>query len=366
MILVIGVPHLDTPISIRGVEIRNRIVMPPMVRFGWAGPLGEVTDRHVEHYARRARGGVGLIIVEAAAVAPNGKLAAAQLGVWDDMHIPGLRRITHACHRAGAKILLQVGHAGGNTTFDNIGETPVAPAGVPLPGKEALGAPRPLTQAEIRGIVRQFGLAAARAEAAGFDGVEIHGAHGYLLSQFLSPVTNRRTDEYGGPLENRARFLLEVVREVRARVGPGFIVGYRLGARDLVPGGLGIEESQRVAVSLEAEGVDLIHVSHGVPGEALPSVPPGSPYSYLVHLAPPIKAVVRVPVIAVGRIVDPGIARSILENGMADMVAIGRALLADPEWANKAIAGRDREIARCRQCEGGCRRARDECPVGRD
>ncbi|HHY97186.1 MAG TPA: NADH:flavin oxidoreductase [Firmicutes bacterium] len=363
---MIGIPHLDSPITISGIEIRNRIVMPPMVRFGWAGTSGMATDRHIEHYARRARGGAGLIIVEATAVSPAGRLSTSQLGIWDDAHIPGLQKIVRACHRAGARIVLQIHHAGANTNPENVGGTLVAPSAIPVPGRRSSAVPHPLTQSEIRAIVREFGLAAERAERAGFDGVEIHGAHGFLLSQFLSPLTNQRTDEYGGSLENRLRFPLEVVREVMARLSPGLLIGYRLGASDLIDGGLTIEEGKIAAGKLQAEGVHLIHVSRGF-SDGSPAQAPGTgEFSHLVDLAASIKEVVRVPVVAVGGIRLPNTARDILARGFADMVAIGRAMLADPDWAGKAISGHDSDIVRCRQCEGGCRHDAGKCPVTKD
>ncbi|NPV53056.1 MAG: NADH:flavin oxidoreductase [Firmicutes bacterium] len=367
MISMIGIPQLDTPLTIKNTHIRNRIVMPPMVRFGWADESGKATDRFVEHYARRARGGAGLIIVEATSVMPNGKLARSQLGIWDDEQIPGLRRIALACRKAGARVLIQLNHAGANTSRDVIGELPVAPSAVVVPGlRNGDEPPRALSQPEIRAIIRAFGLAAARAEAAGFDGVEIHGAHGFLVTQFLSPISNRRSDEYGGSLENRMRFAIEIIREVRGRVGPDFVIGYRLGAVDFTEGGLTREEGREVAQALEKEGVDLINVSRGLPGDSGPDLPEDYPFDCLVSLAAPIKESVKVPVIAVGRIVEPATAKAILAQGIADMVAVGRGMLADPEWANKAIAGRDSEIMKCRGCADGCKRASGGCPWGKD
>jgi len=322
---------LLTPLEYRGLVLRNRIVMPPMAS-DVATPEGEPTGRHLDHYLPRARGGVGLVIVEHSYVELRGRLTRTQLGIHHDGLVDAFRPLVDAIHETGARVAIQITHAGGATTEEVCGTRPVGPSGVPHPRSGC--APRALGAEELPSLVEAFGAAARRARLAGFDAVEIHGAHGFLLNQFLSPLTNRRQDGYGGSLENRARFPLEVVRAVRRAVGPDFPVLYRLGAADNVPGGLTLEESQVVAPWLVEAGVDVLDVSGGLGG----SRPPGAPPGYFVPLAEGIKRVVEVPVVVTGGITDPFFADGIVRAGKADLVGIGRALLADPDWARKAIA----------------------------
>ncbi|MEW6547809.1 MAG: NADH:flavin oxidoreductase [Bacillota bacterium] len=322
---------LLTPLEYRGLVLRNRIVMPPMAS-DVATPEGEPTGRHLDHYLPRARGGVGLVIVEHSYVELRGRLTRTQLGIHHDGLVDAFRPLVDAIHETGARVAIQITHAGGATTEEVCGTRPVGPSEVPHPRSGC--APRALGAEELPSLVEAFGAAARRARLAGFDAVEIHGAHGFLLNQFLSPLTNRRQDGYGGSLENRARFPLEVVRAVRRAVGPDFPVLYRLGAADNVPGGLTLEESQVVAPWLVEAGVDVLDVSGGLGG----SRPPGAPPGYFVPLAEGIKRVVEVPVVVTGGITDPFFADGIVRAGKADLVGIGRALLADPDWARKAIA----------------------------
>ncbi|MEW6398072.1 MAG: NADH:flavin oxidoreductase [Bacillota bacterium] len=324
-------PGLLAPLEFKGMELRNRIVMPPMAS-DVATADGEPTQRHFDHYLPRARGGVALVIVEHSYVDTGGRLTRTQLGMHHDGLIAAYRRLVEAIREAGAKVAIQITHAGGATTEEVAGARPVGPSEVLNPRSHR--APRALEAGELAALAEAFATAARRARLAGFDGVEIHGAHGFLLNQFLSPVTNRRQDEYGGPLENRVRFPLEVVRAVRAAVGADYPLLYRLGAADNVPGGLTLEESQVVVPWLVESGVDLVDVTGGLGG----SRPPGAPPGYFVPLAEGIKQVVRVPVVVTGGITDPIFADRIVREGKADLVGIGRALLADPDWARKAIA----------------------------
>lgn len=323
-------PDLLTPLPWKGMVLRNRIVMPPMAS-DLATPEGEPTRRHFDHYLPRARGGVALVVVEHSYVQPGGRLTPTQLGIHHDGVVEPFRKLVAAIHATGARVAIQITHAGGATTEAVCGSQPVGPSEVPHPRTGR--APRALGEDELPALAEAFAAAARRARLAGFDAVEIHGAHGFLLNQFLSPLTNRRQDRYGGSLENRARFPLEVVKAVRAAVGPDFPVMYRLGAADNVPGGLTLEESQEVAPLLVEAGVDLLDISGGLGG----SRPAGAPPGYFVPLAVGIKQVVEVPVLVTGGITDPFFADEIVRTGKADLVGIGRALLADPDWARKAI-----------------------------
>ncbi len=338
--------------------------MAPMVS-DYATEDGEVTLRLISYYGERADGGVGLITIEATAITRNGRLGANQLGIWDDGQLHGLRYLTERVHGTGAKVAVQLHHAGRQSSFGaRTGADLVAPSPIPSPTLP-LSKPRELAAAEIRALVQDFARAARRAVAAGFDAVELHAAHGYLLNQFLSPFSNYRADEYGGSLEGRLRFPLEVLAAVREAVGPDFPVGLRISADEHVPGGHTLAESAVIARRLVESGADFIHVSAGVPGGHAPPEGPGDDPSSTVLLARGVKQVLtvnglRAPVIAVGHVLRPAVARKIIETGTADLVAIGRALLADPLWVRKAAAGLEDEIrvcSGCRDCihhERGC------------
>jgi len=331
-------PSLFSPIRIRNLTLKNRIVMPPMVCFKWAGDDGLVTDRNVAHYEARARGGVGLVIVEAHAVNRLGRLASGQLGLWSDEHVPGLRRIAEACHRHGAAVLVQIHHAGLNTPRDIC-----SPALAPSDIDDGKRLARAMTLEEIRATQQDFVAAARRAEAAGCDGVELHGAHRYLICQFASPITNRRTDGYGGDLARRTRFVREIVEGIRAAVRPDFVIGCRMGANEPA-----LENGIAIAQELERAGVDLLHVSSGISEGDPPSAPEGFGYGWIAWMGTEVKKHVSVPVIAVNGIKTPQQAAGLVERGMADLVAAGRAMLVDPEWAAKAADGRP--ITPCRSC----------------
>lgn len=343
---------LTSPIAIGTMRLKNRMVMPPMVT-NYAYEDGSVTGRLRAYHAERAKGGVGLIIVEASYVHQSGKGFRNQVGIYSDRLIPGLRSLVDTVHAHGAKIAIQLYHAGRQTKSSVTGCPIVAPSPIPDPTEPET--PKELTKDEIAELVRAFGEAARRAKAAGFDAVEIHGAHGYLINEFLSPYSNKRTDEYGGPLENRMRFPLEVVRAVREAVGPEFPVMYRMSADEKVPGGLTLEETKIVAKRLEQEGIDAIHVSAGVYESAVWIIQPMAlPRACLADLAAGIKSVVKIPVIAVGRFNDPEVAERVLAEGKADLIAFGRALLADPDMPRKVVEGRLDEIRKCIGCCQGC------------
>jgi 2,4-dienoyl-CoA reductase-like NADH-dependent reductase (Old Yellow Enzyme family)/thioredoxin reductase len=343
---------LASPVQIGRMQLPNRMVMAPMVT-NYSYIDGSVTGRLLAYLAERAAGGVGMIITEAAFVKQSGKGFPNQLGVHSDRLIPGLRKLTEEVHRFGTKICLQLYHGGRQTSSAVTGSPIVAPSPIPDPIKEET--PRELSAEEIREIVAAFGAAARRAVAAGFDAVELHGANGYLINQFLSPHTNRRTDEYGGSFENRMRFPLEIVQGVRKAVGPDFPIIYRLGADEKVDGGLTLEETKAAAKRLEEEGVNALHVSAGIYESAAWIVQPYYlPRGCLVDLARGIKSAVTIPVIAVGRFNDLELAEAVLAKGEADLIAFGRQLLTDPDTPAKVIQGRLDDIRRCIACCQAC------------
>lgn len=340
------------PVKVGTMSLRNRIVMPPMCT-RLAAPDGSVTKRMIDYYSERARGGVGMIIVEYSWIdEKESRAAISQLSVHSDHMITGLGELAEAIKVHGAGAVLQICHAGRQTTSAIMGKQPVAPSAVPCKFLRVM--PRELTLAEIEEIQDAFAEAARRAKQAGFDGVEIHGAHGYLICQFLSPYTNRRTDKYGGPLENRALFALETLEKIREKVGSQFTVGYRMSADEYVPGGLTLEETAKFAEMLEEVGVDYIHVSAGI-YETLHHVvqPTYIERAHLLHLAEGIKKRVEVPVIAVGSL-DVETAEKALREGKADLVSLGRALIADPEIPKKLIEGRIEDIRPCIRGNEGC------------
>ncbi|MGB2854885.1 MAG: FAD-dependent oxidoreductase, partial [Dehalococcoidia bacterium] len=331
------------PITIRGVEFNNRMVMPPMqVGVGMRSPRARA------YYVERARGGVGTIIVAATSV----DLFATD-DAWGrpggvEAFIDGLHPLTDDVHRAGARIGVQLWHgnlfpAGTGTPQDRRGE-PVAPSDT--------AEERSLTVSEIETIISRFAQAAANAQRAGFDFVEVHGAHGYLACQFFSPATNRRDDEYGGDLARRTRFGTQCVSAMRATVGDDYPIFYRLGAWEDIPGGITLDESAQFAIELEKAGTDVLHVSlGGTTGQGFTGSPgPEQPEGTFVPMAENIKRLVSVPVIAVGRFRTPQVAEDVLVQGRADMVAIGRQLIADPYWPEKAATGRTEDITPCISC----------------
>jgi 2,4-dienoyl-CoA reductase-like NADH-dependent reductase (Old Yellow Enzyme family) len=312
------------PLEVKGLTFRNRIVMPPM-QTGRATVKGAVTDRLVSFYVRRSTA-LGLLIVEHCYVSSSGKLSPKQLGIYDDELIGGLERLSGRIHAAGTPVVVQITHAGGVANREVIGAEPVGPS--------ATGKTRELTRSEIEVLVEDFAVAAERAIKAGFDGVELHGAHGFLLNQFFSPLVNKRVDEYGGSLENRMRFPLMVVEEVRKRV-KGRLLLYRLGADDLAPNGTQIESSVAFAVKLEQLGVDVVDVSGGLCGSEPKQL--RNVKGYFVPQAYEIKKAVRAPVIGVGGITEAEYADMLVRDGKVDLVAVGRAFWKDPKWAEKAV-----------------------------
>ena len=339
-------PKLFEPGRIGSLEIKNRLVMPPMAT-NYATKDGQVTDRQIEYYAERAKGGVGLIIVEVCCVdAPVGKGFAGQICIDDDKFIPGLSKLAKAIKKRGARAAIQLHHAGRQASSEITGHQPVAPS--PIAAEDG-DQPRPLTIVAIQELVNRFGDAAGRAKKAGFDGVELHGAHGYLISQFLSPLSNHRQDAYGGSVEKRAKFLLDIIKDARSKVGNDFPLWCRLSAMEIsADGGITPEETQIVAKLAEKAGVDAIHVSAHQVGPAR-KPPMAQPPCNFVPWAQAIKEVVKVPVIAVSRITLE-FAEDIVRDGKADFVSMGRELLVDPYLPQKARHGNTRDIRPCIYC----------------
>ena len=340
---------LFEPRRLGGMTVKNRIVMPPMVtNFGTAD--GYVTERLKDYHEERARGGVGLIIVECVCVdSPVGKRPGNQLVMDDESFIPGFADLAHVIQKHHARAAVQIHHAGRVARSSMTGVQPVAPSPIAQPGGDL---PRELTAKEIQGIVQKFAKTAAWVKKAGFNGIEIHGAHGYLIAQFLSPASNQRRDEYGGSLENRARFLLEIMRAVKESVGPSYPVWCRMNGEETgLADGFTLAEAKEVAQMLQEAGADALHISYmswGLGPGAL--FPIDQPWASHVHLAAEIKKVVTLPVIAIRRIL-PEMAETIIKEGKADFVAMGRALIADPELPQKTATGRMSDIRPCIACD---------------
>jgi 2,4-dienoyl-CoA reductase-like NADH-dependent reductase (Old Yellow Enzyme family)/thioredoxin reductase len=344
---------LFEPGMIGNVRVRNRIISAPMER-NYATRYGAVTQMYIDHLVAKAKGGVGLIIVEATYVDPRGKGRVYQLGVYDDRLIPGLKRMAEAVHQYGAKIALELHFGGRQVQAEVTGFQPMAPSVVPCwyTGGEI---PREMTIPEIKEMVQKYADAARRSKEAGFDLVELHGAHGYLLAQFLSGYSNKREDEYGGTFEKRMRFPLEVVKAVRDAVGEDFPIAYRMSGDEYIDGGLTLEETVPFAKRLEENGVSLIDVSAGLYETAFMICQPMDvPLGCSVHLAEGIKREVNIPVSVAGRINDPIFADNILSEGRSDFISLGRALHADPEFPRKAREGRMEDICMCMACNQGC------------
>ena len=317
---------LFSPIDIRGLKLKNRIVMPPMASYTGTEE-GYITPETSQYYRARAAGGVGLIIIEHTYVLPSGRRHRRQLGLVSDAHAGLLRPLVDEVHRHGAVAVIQLTHAGAKATADVIGQTPIAPSTVKASSDEPAAAAMDAHQ--IDQVVEAFVACARRAADAGFDGVELHGAHGYLLNQFMSPVTNSRTDEYGDGPEGRLRLPLRVIHAVRETVGPELIIMYRLGADDGLPGGITPEDALEIAPRLVDAGVDVIDVSGGLRGYQ-PFEWKGE--GFFADISGRMKTICGAPVIVTGGIKSPATADSIIRQSKADLVGIGRALLKDPNW----------------------------------
>lgn len=340
-------PDLFSPLTLRGLALRNRIVMSPMAMYS-AGEDGMANDFHLTHYGARALGGVGLIICEATAVEPRGRITVNDLGLWDDRQIDPLRRVVRFCHEQGAAVAVQLAHAGRKAFGDQQGrgpDTPIAPSAIPF--DDGWVVPQAMTAADMDTVVAAFRAAAQRGEAVGLDALEIHAAHGYLLHEFLSPLSNRRDDEYGGSLANRCRLLLRVVDAVREvwRDKPLLV---RLSATDWVEGGLAIEDTVEIARLLQAHDVDLVDCSSG---GVLPAPPPKLGPGYQLPFAAQVRRDAGIATMAVGLIEAPEMAAYIVQQEQADLVALGRALLRQPFWPLHAAQTLRRETTWPQQYE---------------
>jgi len=320
--------HLFTPYKLKSLDLKNRIVMPPMCQYSVEKKDGIATDWHYVHYVSRAIGGAGLIIIEMTDVEPDGRITDNDLGLWSDEQIPALKKIVDACHQYGAKVAIQIGHAGRKAQD---AEQPVAPS--PIPFDKNSKTPKELTKEEIKEIIGKFGAAVRRAVEAGFDTIELHGAHGYLIHEFQSRYTNKRTDEYGQDL---ALFGKEVIAAAKKEMPEEMPLIMRISAREYVEGGYGIEESIAFSKEYKAAGVDIFHISAGGEGQIAAAGRPGTHAAYQVPLARQIKEALDVPVIAVGRLDDPVLANAVIGNEEADLVAVGRGMLRNPYWALEA------------------------------
>jgi len=339
------VTALFDPLVLRGVTARNRIWVSPMCQYTVDRRDGVPTDWHLVHLGSFARGGAGIVLAEATAVTPEGRISAHDTGIWNDDQVAAWRRITDFAHTQGALVGLQLAHAGRKASVwpewgfaPKRGTMPVADGGwqtvsasdIAFPGYDA---PRALTAEELPQLVDAFRVAARRALDAGFDLVEVHAAHGYLLHQFLSPLSNLRTDAYGGSLENRARLLLDIVRAVRAEVGDDVPVLVRFSGTDYVDGGWDVEQTATVAGWARDAGADLFDISSGglVPGVSIPTGP-----GYQVPLADGVRVAAGVRVSAVGLITSPEQAAQLVDSGTVDAVMLGREMLRDPHFALRA------------------------------
>ena len=341
---------LFDPIKINRLELKNRIYMPAMhmnmaVNF-------EVTDPLIDFYAERARGGVGLIAVGYATVDEYSGMST-NIGTHKDEFIPGLKRLAEAIQQNGAKAAVQINHAGRYAvSFFLDGKQPVAPSAVA--SRMTRETPRELTIDEIGEVIGRFAAAARRVKQAGYDAVEVLSGTGYLISEFLSPLTNKRTDRYGGSLENRMRFGLEIMQAIRSEVGDDYPLIVRMNGNDFMPEGNGREELREYARQLVQAGVDALNINVGWHEARVPQIVTAVPRGVFGYLARGIKELVDVPVISGHRINDPHTAREMIADGLCDMVAMGRPLIADPFLPEKARSGRDDDILHCIACAQGC------------
>jgi len=341
---------LFSPIRIGPMELRNRIVLPA-IGTCFASFEGEITDRSINYYAARARGGAGLIILENTIVHPSGK-AFTIPALYADSFIPRLRDLANAVHAEGAKIFVQLAHQGRQMSSAITGSPLLAPSPIPSPMYREM--PKEMTKEDIEEIVEAFGAAAKRAKEAGCDGVELHGAHGYLIHTFMSPRSNKRTDEYGGSLSGRLRFALDIIDRVRAKCGRDFPICFRISCEEMIEGGLTADEVIIICRLVAYAGVDALSISRGSDDYRWYVPPFGHPIALNAEFAGRVKRAVDIPVMVAGRIHDPLVAENVLEEGKSDLIAMGRALIADPDLPRKAQAAQLEDIIPCIACNQGC------------
>ena len=355
---------LFTPITIGRMEIKNRIIMPAMI-LNYPVDGFDLSPKWYHFYRRAARGGSGLIICGATFVDRVGKQDDHQLGADCDDWLPALTKVAEVIHENGAKAALQLNHAGRYSWKSVTGSDPVAPS--PIYTRYTKLVPKELTTTEVEGVLRAFADAALRAKKAGFDAVELLGATGYLISQFMSPLTNIRTDRFGGDFEGRLTFVKELIQGIKAATGNDFPLIFRHSSTDNMPGGLDASDQRRVAVKLAEWGVDMLNVTAGWHDSPVHQIGPSVPHGYFVPLATKIKAEVNIPVSCAFRITEPELARELVDKDKLDMVTMCRALLADPDWPAKAQALKDGAIRRCICCchcfDEAFKRAEMDCAI---
>ncbi len=332
--------YLLKPLQAGSLHLNNRLVMPPMAT-SKSEQDGIVSQAILDYYDEKSKGGfLSLIIIEHSFVSRQGKASNGQMSIADDSVIENLKELSKIIHKNGSRCVMQINHAGSAATKEVTGTDPVGPSAVVNPRvmggvSDVLTLPHELTAGEIEGIVTDFKNAAVRVKEAGFDGVEIHGAHGYLLHQFYSPLSNKRTDEYGGTLLNRIRIHLEVIKAVREAVGSDFPILLRLGASDYMKGGVVIEDSVAAAGEFQKAGVDILDISGGFCGFTIPGSTGGQ--GYFAPLTEAIRKEIFIPVILTGGITQAEAAERLLKEEKADLIGVGRAVLNDSVWAEHAI-----------------------------
>lgn len=337
--------NLFTPYKFKGLELKNRIVFPPMCQYSVDKKDGIATDWHFVHYVSRAIGGTGLIIIEMTDVEPDGRISDYDLGLWNDDQIEPLRRIVDECHKYGAKVAIQIAHAGRKAKD---AEVPVAPSSIAF--DENYKTPRELTTDEVREMVEKFRLAVRHAVKAGFDTIEIHGAHGYLIHEFHSPRTNKRSDEYGKDL---TLFGTEIIKAAKEEMPEDMPLMMRISAIEYVEDGYGIDTGISLAKAYKEAGVDIFDISAGGEGEIVAAGKPGTHAGYQVPYARAIKENLNTEVIAVGRLDEVDLANSVIGNEDADLVAVGRAMFKNPYWALDAASKLNKKIEVPRQYKKG-------------
>lgn len=344
--------HIFEPLTVRRMTMKNRTMMMPMGT-NYGEQSGEMSFLHINYYEQRAKGGVGLIMVENASVdSPEGSNGTTQLRIDHDNYLPRLYKLTESVHKHGACIGIQINHAGASAMSARTNMQPVSSSNIP--SKDGGEIPRPLEKEEILRIAKKFGEAAKRAQTAGFDAVEVHAGHSYLISQFLSPIYNDRTDEFGGSPENRARFARLVMEEVRAQVGPFFPIFLRISADEFMEGGNTLEDTLE-ALQYFQEEADVIDVSCGLNGSIQYQIDANYlPDGWRSYMAKAVKERYKKPCVTMGNIRDPQVAEDILARGDADIIGLGRGLIADPEWVNKVQFGDIDDIRKCISCNIGC------------
>jgi 2,4-dienoyl-CoA reductase-like NADH-dependent reductase (Old Yellow Enzyme family)/thioredoxin reductase len=350
---MIKYPNILSPFKVKNMTIKNRIVMPPMGT-NYASQNGEINSDHIKYYEQRAKGEAGLIIVENATVDfPIGSNGTTQLRIDHDSFMPALYKLTERLHKYGTCVAMQINHSGASAVPERIGgQTPVSASNIP--SKTGGAVPRTLEKEEILAIVEKYGKAAKRVQAAGFDAVEIHAGHSYLVCQFLSPVYNKRTDEFGGSIENRTRFARMVIDSVRAAVGPMFPIFLRISADELLKGGNTLEDTLKILEYLNDE-VDVFNVSAALNDSLQFQIDKMDlPEGWRSYMSKAVRDKFNKPTITTGNIRNPEVAEKLVSEGQADLIGIGRGLIADPNWVTKVKNNQEHMIRKCLSCNIGC------------